>query len=386
MNTDFTMRHYDYIFTGVGLAALMTVSHIIKSGKFEDKSILLLDSDSKKTNDRTWCFWERGKGNWDKIVTRKWTDVWFRNAVFSRRLNLNPYEYKMVRGIDFYEKIMKQISLQTNITFSHEKVIGYNESAGRVVVQTDTENYSCQKLFNSIYDPKSILGQDQYPLLLQHFIGWNIKTEKPSFDPNTATFMDFSVAQKGNTRFMYVLPVSNTEAIVEYTLFSKDLLPESEYEDAITEYLSGLNINAYKVLDKERGAIPMTSYKFWEHNTQNIIHIGSAGGWTKASTGFTFKNSEKRSKRLAQFVETENDFTKFHNVDRFWFYDLLLLDILSKHNEKGSGIFSSMFKKAKPALILKFLDGETTFSEDLKVIWQCPKGLFMKALISRIFR
>lgn len=386
MNTDFNMKHYDYIFTGVGLAALMTVNQIIKSGKFEDKSILLLDSDSKKNNDRTWCFWEQGKGNWDRIVTRKWTDVWFRNEIFSRKLNLDPYEYKMIRGIDFYEKILKQISLQPNITFKYEKVTGYNESAGKVVVQTNTENYSCQKLFNSIYDPKSILEQDQYTLLQQHFIGWNIKTEKPSFDPNAATFMDFSVAQKGNTRFMYILPVSNTEAIVEYTLFSKDLLPESEYEEAITAYLSKCNIKEYNVLDKERGAIPMTSYKFWKNNTKNIIHIGSAGGWTKASTGFTFKNSDKLSKRLAQFLQDENDFTAFYQKDRFWFYDLLLLDILSKHNEKGSGIFSAMFKKAKPALILKFLDGETAFLEDLKVIWQCPKWLFIKALLNRVFR
>ena len=52
------MKHYDYIFTGTGLAALMTVYEMILSDKIERKAILLIDSDAKKTNDRTWCFWD----------------------------------------------------------------------------------------------------------------------------------------------------------------------------------------------------------------------------------------------------------------------------------------------------------------------------------------
>ncbi|AWA29201.1 lycopene cyclase [Flavobacterium magnum] len=380
------MKHYDYIFSGTGLAALMTLNQMVKSGGFSDKKILLLDQDAKQTNDRTWCFWETGKGAWDKILTQKWRYVWFKNENSSRKMDLSPYEYKMIRGIDFYNKILKRIALQSNIEFVQCRVTGYSESAGNVVVQTDADDFSCRKLFNSVYDQKPVLEQTGFPLLQQHFVGWRVKTETPSFDPNVATFMDFSVPQKGNTRFMYVLPVSDTEAIVEYTLFSKDLLPQHEYEAAITAYLSDLHIANYKIVEKERGSIPMTSYRFWKHNTKNIVHIGSAGGWTKASTGFTFKNSDKLSKRLVHFLQRQADFSKFHKNDRFWFYDLLLLDILSENNEKGAMIFSAMFRKSHPALILKFLDGETTLYEDLQVIWQCPKGLFIRALVRRIFR
>ena len=42
------MKHYHYIFTGSGLSALMTVYEMVLSGKFDDKSILLIDEDSKK--------------------------------------------------------------------------------------------------------------------------------------------------------------------------------------------------------------------------------------------------------------------------------------------------------------------------------------------------
>ena len=129
----------------------------------------------------------------------------------------------------------------------------------------------------------------------------------------------------------------------------------------------------------------MTSYPFWKHNSKNIINIGSAGGWTKASTGYTFKNSIKKSKALVQLLSTEIDFRKYHKKDKFWFYDLLFLDVLNSNNEKGSQVFAALFRAGNPTLIFKFLDEETSFSEDLQVIWKCPKPLFIKALLKRIF-
>ena len=163
-------------------------------------------------------------------------------------------------------------------------------------------------------------------------------------------------------------------------------LSKEEYENEIQIYIKKLGITDCEIVEKEQGNIPMTSYKFWKHNTKNIVNIGSAGGWTKASTGYTFKNASKKSKALVQFLKSESDFTKFHKRDKFWFYDLLLLDILSSKNELGSKIFSSMFKAGDSSVIFKFLDEETSFSEDLQVIWRCPKMVFVKALFGRIFK
>ena len=85
-----------------------------------------------------------------------------------------------------------------------------------------------------------------------------------------------------------------------------------------------------------------------------------------------------------QFLKTETDFRKFHKKDKFWFYDLLFLDVLNRRNDLGSKVFSALFKKGNPTLIFKFLDEETSLWEDLQVIWKCPKGLFIKALFHRI--
>lgn len=380
------MKHFDYIFTGTGLSALMTVYKMIQSEKFKDKTILLLDENAKKTNDRTWCFWDQPDGFWSKIVSTKWDSALFANEDFKRNLNLRPYQYNMVRGLDFYNLIFDLISKQENISFIDQKVIEIEESETIIFVQAETESFSCSKLFNSIYNKNKVENQSKYPVLQQHFTGWFIKSKEAVFNPEQATFMDFSVEQKGNTRFMYVLPTSKTEALLEYTLFSHRLLKKEEYETEIQNYIQKLGITQYEKIEKEHGSIPMTCYPFWKQNTKNVINIGSAGGWTKASTGYTFKNSDKKSTELISFLQKETDFTKFHKRNKFWFYDLLLLDILDRKNGLGSTIFSSMFKKGNPSLIFKFLDEETSLMEDIQVILKCPTRLFLEALVRSLFK
>jgi len=379
------VKNYDYIFTGCGLSALMTVYEMILSGKFSDKTILLLDGNPKKSNDRTWCFWDDKISKYDSIISKKWNFALFADENFRRNLDLKPYQYKMIRGLDFYNLIFDTISKHQNIHFYNQKVVDFEEVGNHCVVKTELENYTCNKIFNSIFNANLVKSQTKYPLLQQHFIGWFIKSKQSVFNPDCATFMDFSIEQKGNTRFMYVLPTSQNEALLEYTLFSKELLPKEEYETEIHNYIQKLGITEYEIVEKEQGNIPMTSYEFWKSNTKNIVNIGSAGGWTKASTGFTFKNVTKNSKDLVQFLRSENDFTKFHKTDKFWFYDLLFIDVLYKNNELGSKVFSSLFEKGNPTLIFRFLEEETSFYEDLRVIWKCPKGLFIKALLRRIF-
>ncbi|HEY4618589.1 MAG TPA: lycopene cyclase family protein [Flavobacterium sp.] len=378
------MKHYNYIFTGAGLSALMTVYKMALSGKFKDKTILLIDEDIKKTNDRTWCFWKENDSVWEKSISKKWNSALFANAEFSRDLDLQPYQYNMVQGLDFYNQVFEGILNEPNIHFINQKVIDINEIPNHVYVATETDSYTCDTLFNSIYRKSELESQTKYPVLQQHFIGWFIKSKEAVFNPEQATFMDFSVEQKGNTRFMYVLPISETEALLEYTLFSHQLLEKSEYEREIQKYIEKLGISNYEIIEKEQGSIPMSCYPFWKKNTKRVLNVGTAGGWTKASTGYTFKNSDKKSTQLVAFLQTEHDLTKFQKKNKFWFYDLLLLDILDRHNDLGASLFSSMFKGGDSNLIFKFLDEETSLSEDIQVILKCPKTPFISALIRSV--
>lgn len=379
------MKDYDYIILGAGASGLMLAYRMASDLFFDNKSILILDKDTDKGNDRTWSYWEEGLGEWDDIIGKTWDCVFFSDKSFSETINISPYCYKMIRSETFYKKMWNKINTKSNIEFINTSVLNHKIVDNKVLVTTTLKSFSANKVFNSLPNT-SYLKQDKYPVLQQHFIGWFIKTKVDTFDDTTATFMDFSVPQKGNTRFMYVLPMDKQTALFEYTLFSKDLLEVSEYEDAIKYYLKENGINDYEIIETEKGSIPMTSYDFTELNTSNIFNIGTAGGWTKASTGYTFRSTTKKTKDIVKLLKSGKDISKYKSKSKFWFYDLLFLDVLANHNESGSVLFSSLFKKTNVKTIFRFLDEESNLWEDFKIITSVPSKNFISALFKRLFK
>jgi lycopene beta-cyclase len=378
------MSQYDYIITGSGASGLMLAYRMANDSFFDNSSILIIDKEKKNSDDRTWCFWENGEGEWDELLHKSWDKILFESNTYKNTIPLQSYAYKMLRSGVFYDKLWNFINTKNNIRFIEDTVVNIEGSEDGAIVETLRSKYFTTKLLNSIDLNKKYTLQKKYPVLLQHFCGWFIETDKISFDDSTATFMDFTVDQKRNTRFMYVLPISPNKALFEYTLFSKEVLTKEEYESELLKYLAIKSITEYTITEIEQGVIPMTSYKFWEQNSKNILHIGTVGGWTKASTGYTFKNTSKKTIQLIAFLKAENDFTNFRKKTRFWWYDLLLIDVLSSHNHLGSKLFSTLFKRNSLKNVFRFLDEETIFIEDLRIMLSMPPLRFIKALFRRV--
>jgi len=379
------LKRTDYIILGAGASGLMLAYRMSQDNFFVDKSILIIDKEKDKGNDRTWCYWEDGKGEWDKLLAKSWSRIFFGSESYTSTIDISPFNYKMIRSESFYNALWNTLNLKSNITFVKATVESFAELENSVQINTDAGTYITSKLFNSIADSNVYETQKKYPVLQQHFAGWFVETQEDMFDDSMATFMDFNIDQKGNTRFMYVLPINKKTALFEYTLFSKTLLQSIEYEIAIKDYLNDKNINNYKLIEKEKGSIPMTSFNFSKLNTKHILNIGTAGGWTKASTGYTFKNSSKKTKELVAFLKKEDDLSKFAKKTKYGFYDLIFLDVLADHNDEGAALFSSMFKKAKIKTIFRFLDEESSLLEDLKIILSVPSRRFIQAFFKRLF-
>tara|TARA_R110002126_G_scaffold291415_2_gene452295 strand:+ start:73816 stop:74955 length:1140 start_codon:yes stop_codon:yes gene_type:complete len=378
------MNNYDYIIVGGGASGLMMAYRMAKDTFFDDKTILILDKEKKRKNDRTWCYWQKDDDEWQDIVTKSWGIIIFKSDFYTTQKSISPYHYKMIRSKDFYDKIWNYLETKSNVTFQKSNVLTVNQLDDEAEVVSAEKTYRTKTILNSILFSDEYKNQTKYPVLQQHFVGFFIKTKENSFDDSSVTFMDFTVAQKENTRFMYILPYAKNEALFEYTLFSEELLPYSEYKNEIVKYLADKNITNYEITEKEQGSIPMTCYKFWKYNSKNIIHIGTAGGWSKASTGFTFKNTTKKTVKLINHLKQNRSLKDFHKIDKFWFNDLLLLDILYEKNHLGAAIFAKMFEKNHPKKILKFLDEETSLVENLQIILKMPPRNFIKVLFKRM--
>ena len=122
---------------------------------------------------------------------------------------------------------------------------------------------------------------------VQHFVGLEVETERPVFDPSVATLMDFRVMDGDDIRFMYVLPLDERRALVEDTFFGGAPRPESEYVDAIAEYLDErLDAGPWRETHRERGAIPMRTVRPQAPDAPRVALIGVRAGMARPSTGY----------------------------------------------------------------------------------------------------
>ena len=379
---------FDYIICGGGVSGLLLVHALSEDPFFSKKDILLIEKGSKNTNDRTLAFFEKKEGAFEGLLVKKWDIATFLSSSLSLDFKLAPYQYKMLRSKGFYKAIHEKIKSQKNIQYLSAEVTSLKTEGLTSEVITSKGSFSSKNVFNSIFDPSNLYNQKKYPVLKQHFVGWFIKTKSDQFDPNKILFMDFNIEQKKETRFLYVLPLDSKNALLEYTLFSVDLLEKKEYEEGIKSYLKNQGITEYEIKEKEQGNIPMSCFPFDQFNTSSLLNIGTAGGWTKASTGFTFMNTTRNVSKVLSFLKTGKPLNRFNKKNKFWFYDLLFLDVLFKYNGQGSKLFERMFKKNTPLTIFRFLDEKTSFVEELKIASSFSlrqKSWFLMALIKRLF-
>jgi len=371
---------FDYIIIGTGAAGLHLALAMAGDPFFLNRKVLLIDKDSKKENDRTWCYWETGSGNWDSIAHKVWKSGKFITPGKEKELELDPYKYKMVRGIDFYNLAFDVLLKLPNFTFIQQEVHGINVNGDTEVVCGD-KLYHAGHVFDSRIDMEFYRSGDKSIRVLQHFKGWVIETPSDVFDENRFTMMDFRTDAKDKTAFMYVLPSNPRQALVEYTFFTPDLVDDEVYDEGLKNYISKvLNVSKYKILETEKGVIPMTDYPFHKHNTSKITKIGTAGAWVKPSSGYSFKNAERNAKKVIENIKSNRLPSRGIGKGRFRKYDTLFLDILQNRNELGREIFSAMYYNNRTSLIFEFLDEETSIPEDIRIISSFQPAPFREAL------
>lgn len=382
------MRQFDYIICGGGMAGL-SLAYYLKKSKLADKSILIIEPKDKNTNDRTWAFWEKIPNAFEAILYRKWDTVQLIDAEGNTQtLDMGGYQYKLLRGIDFYTFVTGELKKHEGIEWLKESVKTIKEDIDGAIIETNNgQSLKATFVFDSTYPLNLTLKYNHN--LLQHFKGYVIQTEKPCFNPAHPIMMNFNIEQKGECRFIYVLPFDEHRALVEYTLFSETLLDKQEYDAELKKYIGEqLGLSDYKILEEEFGIIPMSDVATQEFPNEHIIRIGTAGGYTNAATGYTFQHTQRKLKRLVDALEktgspkTEENW--FHN--RFKFYASVLLNVLEQKRHPAADIFAQLYSKNPPARVFSFLDGDTNLWEELKLMNTTPKLKFLTAVGAVIAR
>lgn len=368
---------YDYIIVGAGCAGLSLLMRMLDDSSLKSKSILLVDRVAKQQNDRTWCFWERGEGFFEPAVCHQWQNLYVRHSRGEKKIDLGAYSYKMIRGADFYRYCFDKIRGFSNVNVLYGEVSEIDAEKGTLVVNDRV--YSAGRVFSSVLLAPPLLKPGQW-YLLQHFRGWWIETETDCFDPANADLMNFRTSQEHGCTFLYVLPLSKRRALVEYTLFSEEKLEPEQYDKGLRDFIAEeLKLKEYRIVETENGVIPMTNLVF-PSGEGKITFIGTAGGQTKASTGYTFQFIQRHSENIISWL-TQN-LPVQPAPARFRFYDSVLLNILAGRKLEGADVFFRMFMKNRGWRVFRFLDNQTGFGEELMIMQSTRKAHFMRAALA----
>tara|TARA_R110001599_G_scaffold1889_1_gene9530 strand:+ start:71322 stop:72479 length:1158 start_codon:yes stop_codon:yes gene_type:complete len=377
---------YDLIIAGGGMSGLSLAWYLAKGG-YKGK-VLVVDSTFAPINEKTWCFWTKDVPPFKEIIYRTWNKAFFSALDMNAFLYLKDYSYHAIRCGDFKELVLTELRNRSNFTLLEENILSVSSNSSKAVLLTkNSDTYIADHIFQSVFRPN--WQKPKYPLI-QHFLGFEIDTEHSVFDPATFTLMDFDPSFKEGVAFMYVLPFSHNKALLEFTVFSNSILDKEVYEEKIQNYMDkkyGLHVSEYEVKRTEYGEIPMQDLDYQPTYEKNIINLGTMGGLTKPSTGYTFLRTQEYTKQLADSIITgEKPLLPPQSKFRYRYYDLLLLHILTNSTEDSLAIFRDLFKKNRFDAVLSFLSEDSNFVQDLKIMSSVPYMPFFKAIGNNLFK
>jgi len=91
IHTNTEIASYDYIIAGAGGAGLSLLHYLMQCSSLVSKSILVIDKSFNKTNDRTWCFWNKDASAFETLVKNRWDTISIHAQGFDKELPTAPF-------------------------------------------------------------------------------------------------------------------------------------------------------------------------------------------------------------------------------------------------------------------------------------------------------
>ena len=354
------MKEYDFVIIGGGCAGLSLAYELDIHNKLNDKTLAIVETREEYKRDKTWSFWKVNEHNFNDCIKKSWKQFSIKTNSETKVIKCDQFPYESIDSGLFYNKINTRLKKNKNIKFFKN---------------INDLNTSKSFIFNSLPS----IREDNDSNLWQLFHGVEIETREDCFNESTVNLMDFNCEQRDGVHFFYVLPFSKNRAMIESTWLSKKNDSLKDYESQIKIYLNDLGIKDYKINYREEGAIPL----FYPINRKenNKINIGTAGGMTRLSTGYTFLNIQEHSKYIRKNIENIEMTKVFEIGKKYRFLDEIFLRVLKKHPEKMPNIFSKIFNSSYRTAI-KFLSNKSNTIEDISIILKMPKWIFIKSIFN----
>ena len=338
---------------GAGCASLSLVA---RASEFANHHFTIIDPETHKADDHIWGFWAMP---WLKNASDGARKQWFKWRIISPgrviERSSQDHPYSAIHRYDWLKKCRKK-ALAAGVGFQPKLA---------------------QKQALQILDSRPPSMKDG--VMLQHFSGYEVTTDRDVFDSTTAILMDFRCDQSRGMHFIYCLPFTARNALVESTLFSPELAPKPFYDSAIRRYLKEIiGIDNYRITRREKGVIPMATVP---QRNSHLTGIGANGGAIRPSSGYAFSFIQKQIDQIISSAKPRQPLTVKTPHSRFeLFMDGIFLRVIRHHPALAPQIFTAMADRLTGDEFALFLSGEAGPLLWTKLVLAMPKWPFLCAL------
>ncbi len=371
----------DLLILGGGCAGLSLGVRLAHDGG-RSRRTLILERREAYQNDRTWCFWRGAAHPFEQLISHSWLKMRVRSRPAQVDVDCGSTPYQLLSSGAFYENAEAQIArapaveLRLGVSVREEPI----RIAGGWVVETGVGAVRARQIIDTRPPPGVVAGD---VLLWQSFVGHEIECASPVFDPATVELMDFEASSENGVAFTYLLPLSPTRALVEYTVFGRNRRSAVSLASAqCAAVAAACRGNPVVVLREESGILPMGLPANLVRRVVDYRRVGLMSGAGRASTGYAFQRIQRWAESAAASLR-RNSFDVGHAPDA-WHQramDRLFLQVLRAHPERAPELFLSLFRNADAARVIRFLSDSGSAVDCAAIIATLPVGLFLRQLM-----
>lgn len=353
------------VIVGGGLAGGLAALALAKQRA--DVPFLLLEQGSTFGGNHVWSFFDTDldateRRLVDPLVTRNWPD---HEIVFPRRLRKLAIGYNSVRSDTYHARILELLRperyrLESEVqSLAADHVIAEGEKiAARAVIDAR--------------GPGPMSGLD---LGWQKFVGHTYAFDR-GHGVARPVIMDGTVVQKDGFRFLYSLPFSSTELMVEDTYYSSS--PHLDV-DQIGRNLTATAGPEARLVSQEQGVLPVLLSgaldQLWPADAEPIARLGLRGGFFHPTTGYSMPDAAAN----ALFLANQTDFSSVslhtafrHRASTLWnkrrFYQLLNRMLFRAAEPSQRYRVLEHFYRLDEGLIGRFYAGRLTALDKIRIL------------------
>jgi lycopene beta-cyclase len=375
-----TKNNFDLVIIGGGCTGLSLANELSLLGNHSPQ-VLVLEQREAYVNDRTWCFWDIGDTKHRSACQTSWRTFQIKNKKTVNEYDCSSHPYLMLASNDFYKNTLDNIKANENIHLLMANEI-YQDPIKidhHWHIKTSTSSFTSSLVVDT-RPRKNLKHTDS--VLWQSFLGYEIKTNADVFDPEKMVLMDFDERFKNGLAFIYLLPTSKNQALIEYTIFSENFIPHQQIvpliDEAMMRYTKGL---PYELIRSEHGILPMGNKTRPQQLDSTYLFSGLFAGAARASSGYAFQRIQSWVKVCAESISNQAKLTPFPRDPWLMsFMDGLFLNVLKKNPDISASIFDTLFKKGDLNTVIKFMSDQAGTKDYLNIMKSLPAAPFLKSL------